>query len=84
MTDNPQKDDTPGPASTHCHDETPTVDYVWVKGAGRQLQMPPEKAAGRQAAQRPIYADLDFADRHPIPPPPGDMFVVAYAEVGQA
>ena len=82
LTDNPQEDDTPGPAATRCHDETPTGDHMWVEGAGRQLQMLPEKEAGRQAAQCPIYADLDFAD--PIPAPPSGMFVVAYAEVGQA
>ena len=84
LTVNPQEDDTPGPATTRCHDETPTGDHMWVKRAGRQLQMLPEKEAGRYAAQRPIYADLDFADSRPIPAPPSDMFVVAYAEVGQA
>ena len=30
------------------------------------------------------YAELDFADQHPIPPPPSDMFVITYADVGQA
>ena len=80
MTDKPQEDDTPGPATTRCHDETPTGDHEWVKGAGRQLQM----EAGRCAAQRQHYAELHFADRRPIPAPPSDMFVVAYAEVGQA
>ena len=41
-----------------------------------------EQEAGRHAAQR--CAEMDFANRRPIPPPPSDMFVVAYAEVGQA
>ena len=43
-----------------------------------------EKEAGRHAAQRPIYAELHFADKLAIPAPPSDMFVVAYAEVGWA
>ena len=43
-----------------------------------------EKEAGNRAVDRQDYAALDFADRHPIPPPPSDMFVVTYAEVGQA
>ena len=68
-----------------------------MKGKGRQLPVPPEETqiggvertenkmeAGRHAAQRPIYAELNFADRHPVPPPASDMFVAAYAEVGQA
>ena len=54
-----------------------------MKGAGRQLQMPPEEA-GMHATERQHYAELDFADRRPVRPPPSDMFVVAYAEVGQA
>ena len=33
--------------------------------------------------QHQNYAELDFANKHPIPPPPGDMFGVTYAEVGQ-
>ena len=79
VTVNPQGEEPP--SSTRGHDETPTDDHVWVKGAGRQLQMPPEKEARRQCQH---YAELDFAEKHPIPPPPSDMFVVAYAEVGQA
>ena len=67
-----------------------------MKGAGRQLPMPPEEAqkggdrkpkemeAGRHAAQRQHYAELDFADQRPIRAPPHEKFVVAYAEVGQA
>ena len=43
-----------------------------------------ERKEGRHALQRQHYAGLDFADRCPIPAPPSDMFVVAYAEVGQA
>ena len=43
-----------------------------------------EQEAGRHAQLRQHYAELDFADRCPVPPPPSDMFVVAYAEVGQA
>ena len=43
-----------------------------------------ELEPGRHAAQRQHYAELDFADERPIPPPPSDMFVVAYTEVGQA
>ena len=42
-----------------------------------------EMEAGRHAAQRPIYTELDFADRRSTPPPTSDVFVVAYAEVGQ-
>ena len=78
-------------APTRGHDVT-SGDHEWVKGAGRHLPMSPEEAemkqaemeAGRHAAQHQHYAELDFADRRPIPPPPSDMFVVAYAEVGQA
>ena len=54
-----------------------------MKGAGRQLQMPQEEA-GMHATERQHYAELDFADRRPVPPPPSDMFVVAYAEVSHA
>ena len=43
-----------------------------------------EAGRGRHAAQRQHYAELDFAEKRPIPPPPSDLFVVAYAEVGQA
>ena len=50
--------------------------------AGRQLPMPAEEE--QEEAGRQHYAELDFAEKHPIPPPPSDMFVVAYAEVGQA
>ena len=81
MTDNPQEEDKPGGTLTRGHDETPSGDHEWVKGAGRQLAM---SEAERHAAQRQHYAEFDFADRRPIPPPPSDMFVVAYAEVGQA
>ena len=95
FTNNPQEADTPGPVPTHGHDETPTDDRELVKRAGRQLPMSQEEEqkggvrkaqmeAGRHAAQHQHYAELDFADRRPIPPPPSDMFVVAYAEVGQA
>ena len=42
-----------------------------------------EMVAGRHAAQRPIYAELNFADKRPVPPPASDMFVAGYAEVGQ-
>ena len=43
-----------------------------------------EMEAGWHAPQRQYYTELDFADQRPIPPSPSDMFVVAYAEVGQA
>ena len=81
--------------TTRGYDVT-QVDHEWVKGAGRQLPMPAEEAqkgdvrkakekeAGKHAVDRQHYAELDFADEHPIPAPPSDMFVVAYAEVGQA
>ena len=49
--------------------------------AGRQLPMPAEE---KQKEAERQYAELNFAEKHPIPPPPSDMFVVAYAEVGQA
>ena len=98
FTVNPQQEDTSGYAPTRGHDETPTDEHNWVKGAGRQLQLPPEEKqkggrrkpeqadqeAGRHAARHQHYAELDFADRGPIPPPSCDMFIVAYAEVGQA
>ena len=70
-------------------------DHKSVKGAGRQLpmsteetqkcgvRMPKEKEAGRHAARYQHYAELDFAGQHPVPALPSDMFVVAYAEVGQ-
>ena len=94
FTVNPQQEDTLGYAPTCGHDETPD-EHKWVKGAGRQLQLPPEQdkkggrrkpeqEAERHAAQCQHYAELDFADERPIPPPSCDMFVVAYAEVGQA
>ena len=70
------------PSSTRGHDETPTDDHEWVEGAGRQLTMPAEEEQEEAGMQH--YAELDFAEKHPIPPPPSDMFVVAYAEVGQA
>ena len=70
------------PSSTRGHDETPTDDHEGVKGAGRQLTMPAEEE--QEEAGRQHYAELDFAEKHPIPPPSCDMFVVAYAEVGQA
>ena len=68
-------------------DETPTDDHKWVpmpteeaqKGGARKL-----KETGRHAVQRQHYAELDFADERPIRPPPSEMFVVTYAEVGQA
>ena len=47
-------------------------------GTGKEME------AGRHAAQRPIYAELDFADKRPVPPPASDVFVAGYAEVGQA
>ena len=90
MTVNPQQEE-PGYATTCGHDETPAVE-----GAGRQLSISPEEAqkggvrkpkemeAVRHAAQCQHYAELDFADERPIPAPPSDMFVVAYAEVDQA
>ena len=31
-----------------------------------------------------LHLRVISADERPIPPPPSDMFVVAYAEVGQA
>ena len=77
----------PGSAPTRGHDETPMDDHEWVTGAGKHLPMSPEEAepeSGRHEAQHQHYAELDFADRRPIPAPPSDMFVVAYAEVGQA
>ena len=40
--------------------------------------------AGGHAIERQHYADLNFADERPIPPPPSEMFVVTYAEVAQA
>ena len=83
LTDNPQEEDKPGGTLTRGHDETPSGDHEWVKRAGRQLAMSREEA-GRHEPQRQHYAELDFADRRPIPAPPSDMFVVAYAEVGQA
>ena len=97
LTFNPQQE-VLGYVQTHGHDETPTDDCELVKGAGRRLQMSPEQEqkggvrkpeqaemeAGRQAAQHRYYAELYFADRRPIPAPPSDMFIVAYAEVGQA
>ena len=49
-----------------------------VKRTGKEME------AGRHAAQPRHYAELDFADKRPVPPPASDMFVVAYAEVGQA
>ena len=68
-----------------------------MKGKGRQLPVPPEETqigevkrtekemeAGRHAAQRPIYAELNFADQRPTPAPASDMCVAGYAEVGQA
>ena len=70
------------PSSTRGHDETPTDDHEWVKGAGRQLTMPAEEE--QEEAGRQYYAELDFAEKHPIPPSPSDTFVVAYAEVGKA
>ena len=82
FTVNPQQEE-PGCSPTRGHDETPSGDHEWVKGAGRQLPMPPEET-GRHAPQCQHYAELDFAEKLPIPPPPSDMFVVAYAEVGQA
>ena len=95
FTVNPHQEE-PGPTTTRGHDETLSGDDEWVKGASRQLLMPPEEnqkggarkpkemEAGRHAAQCQHYADLGFDDRRPIPAPPSDMFVVAYAEVGQA
>ena len=81
--------------TTRGYDVT-QVDHECVKGGGRQLPLPAEEAqkggvrrakemeAGRHAVQRQHYAELDFADEHPIPAPPSDMFVVDYTEVGQA
>ena len=95
FTVNPQQEE-PGSATTRGHDETPSGDHEWVKGAGRLLLMPPEekqkggarkpkeKEATRHAAQCQHYAELGLADRCPSPAPPSNMFVVAYAEVGQA
>ena len=73
-TANPQQADTPGSAPTN--DETPMDNHEWMRRASRELRMPIE----RHALQRQHYAELDFADRCPIPAPPSDMFVVAYAE----
>ena len=84
MSENLQRE-VPRFATTHGH-------YVtqMVKGAGSQVPMPPEEEqkaierqeTGRHAAQCQHYVELDFADERPIPPPPSDMFVVAYTEVG--
>ena len=57
-------------------------DDELVVGTVSRVPMPAEER--RHATQYQHYADLDFADRRPIPPPPSDMFVVAYAEIGQA
>ena len=45
--------------------------------------VPETMDARRQAAQRD-YADLDFSEQRPVPAPKSDMFVVVYAQVGQA
>ena len=82
-TDNPQQEDTPGCTQTCGHDKTPSGDPEWVKGEDRQLPVPPEEA-GMHAAQRQHYAELDFADRRPVPPPASGMSVVTYAEVSRA
>ena len=42
------------------------------------------RKAGRHAAQRQHYTELDFAEERAIPAPASDMFVVAYAEVSEA
>ena len=70
------------PSSTCGHDETPTDDHEWMEGASRQLTIPAEEEQAEAGMQH--YAELDFAEKHPIPPPPSDIFVVAYAEVSQA
>ncbi len=69
---NPQEGELEKP---HCNGET---------GSTSTLLRSEEPEAGRHAAQRQHYAELDFADRRPIPAPPSDMFVVAYAEVSEA
>ena len=48
------------------------------------VRKPTEEEAGRNAAERRHYAELNFDSMRPIPPPPSDMFVVAYADVVQA
>ena len=78
-TDNPQQEHTSGSFPTRGHGETPPGDHETQKCG---VRMPKEKEAGRHAAMH--YAELDFADKRPIPAPKSDMFVVAYAEVGQA
>ena len=88
LTDNPQQEE-PRYATTRGHDETPTDDHKLVLTPTEEAQKggirkPKKKEAGRHAVQRQHYAELDFSDKRPIPPPPSDMFVVAYAEVGQA
>ena len=74
---NPQEGELEKP---HCNGET-TLNAT---GSTSTLLRSEEPEAGRHAAQRQHYAELDFADRRPIPAPPSGTFVVAYAEVGQA
>ena len=94
-TDNPQQEDTPGCTPPRSHSETPSDDHEWMEG--EQLPILPEETqvggdtrtgkemeAGRHAAQRPIYAELNFAEKRPVPPPTSDMCVAGYAEVSQA
>ena len=62
-------------------EHTPGSEETQIGGVRKQKE---EEEVGRHAPQRQYYTELDFADRRPIPAPPCDMFVVAYAEVGQA
>ena len=86
-------------ATTRGHDETPRDDHESVKGEEEpaeeeqegvvmkpEQEQVPERAVeeGRHAVQRQHYAVLAFTEKRPVPPPPSDMLVVAYAEVGQA
>ena len=68
-------------AATQSSETEPDHDQLLVGATVSRLPMTPE---GQHDIHRQHYAELDFADRRPIPAPPHDMFVVAYAEVGQA
>ena len=93
------RSEAPADTSPGGHDETPTLhDHEWAKGAGRPLPLPPEEEEGAGVpqdgqpqdmeagrAQHPQqYAQLDFAERGPVPAPQSEMFVVEYAEIGTA
>ena len=89
----------PAYTSPGGHDATPTLDdHERIKGAGMPLPVPPEEKEGAGVPQDgqpeemeagtaqhpPQYAELDFAERRPVPAPPSEMFAVAYAEIGTA